>query len=63
MTEEDGFLLDILAHPDDPAGRCAYADWLADQNDPRASLFRRVSVAYGLARTAVERRRWEELLA
>jgi uncharacterized protein (TIGR02996 family) len=40
MTEEDIFLLDILAHPDDDAPRLIYADWLSDQDDPRGDLLR-----------------------
>jgi uncharacterized protein (TIGR02996 family) len=40
MNEEDFFLLDILARPDDDAPRLIYADWLADQGDPRADLVR-----------------------
>jgi len=41
MTEEDVFLLDILARPDDDAPRLIYADWLLDQGDPRGDLVRR----------------------
>jgi uncharacterized protein (TIGR02996 family) len=40
MTEEDVFLLDILARPDDDAPRLIYADWLLDQGDPRGELVR-----------------------
>jgi uncharacterized protein (TIGR02996 family) len=40
MTEEDAFLLDLLARPDDEAARLIYADWLADHDDPRADLVR-----------------------
>src|SRR5439155_20451764 len=40
MTEEDAFLLDLLARPDDEAARLIYADWLADRDDPRADLVR-----------------------
>jgi uncharacterized protein (TIGR02996 family) len=40
MTEEDAFLLDLLARPDDEAARLIYADWLADRDDPRAELVR-----------------------
>jgi uncharacterized protein (TIGR02996 family) len=41
MTPEDAFLIDILAHPDEAAPRLVYADWLADQDDPRADWLRR----------------------
>src|SRR6476646_10656610 len=40
MTEEDAFLLDLLARPDDEAARLIYADWLADRDDARADLVR-----------------------
>lgn len=40
MTEEDFFLLDILARPDDDAPRLIYADWLEDHDDPRAAFVR-----------------------
>lgn len=40
MTEEDAFLLDLLARPDDEAARLIYADWLADRDDERADLVR-----------------------
>jgi uncharacterized protein (TIGR02996 family) len=41
MTPEDAFLIDILANPDDATPRLIYADWLDDQDDPRAAWIRR----------------------
>jgi uncharacterized protein (TIGR02996 family) len=38
MSEEAAFLNAILANPDDNATRLVYADWLAEQNDPRADV-------------------------
>lgn len=40
MSEEEVFLLDILARPDDDVPRLVYADWLEDHGDPRAELLR-----------------------
>lgn len=41
MTPEDqAFLRDIIAHPDDLSVRLIYADWLEDHGDPRAELIR-----------------------
>ncbi|MFO0880420.1 MAG: TIGR02996 domain-containing protein [Gemmataceae bacterium] len=40
MNEEEFFLLDILARPDDEAPRLIYADWLGDRDDPRGELIR-----------------------
>lgn len=40
MSEEDIFLLEILARPDDDAPRLIYADWLEDHDDQRAELIR-----------------------
>ena len=34
------FLDDILSHPEDDAARLIYADWLEDQDDPTAGLWR-----------------------
>jgi uncharacterized protein (TIGR02996 family) len=66
MGIEDGFLHDILAHPDDDAPRLIYADWLDERNDPRGEFIR---VQCALAYLSVEDpRRWpleqgeEELL-
>jgi uncharacterized protein (TIGR02996 family) len=36
----DGFLSDLVAHPEDPTLWLILADWLEDQNDPRAELVR-----------------------
>ncbi len=40
MNLEKGFLQDLLAHPTDLARRLIFADWLEEQNDPRAELIR-----------------------
>jgi uncharacterized protein (TIGR02996 family) len=45
VTEEDAFLLAVLAHPEDEATRLVYADWLTDRDDPRSELVRQ---AYAL---------------
>jgi uncharacterized protein (TIGR02996 family) len=36
----DGFLSDIVAHPEDPGLWLILADWLEDRDDPRAELVR-----------------------
>src|SRR5262245_31106241 len=40
MTEEDAFLLAVLADPEDAAARLVYADWLLDRGDQRSELIR-----------------------
>src|SRR5262245_56126322 len=57
MTPEDGFLIDILCHPDDPAPRLIYSDWLQDQGDPRWEWVRKGCELLKLPRGSVERRR------
>lgn len=37
---DDDFLAEILAHPDDDGPRLIYADWLEERGDPRAALIR-----------------------
>ena len=45
MSIEDGFLQDIIAHPDDDAPRLIYADWLDEHGRaPTAREFIRVRV-------------------
>ena len=39
-THEEGFLQDIVDHPDDPTTRLIYADWLEERDDPRSELIR-----------------------
>ena len=39
-TIEEGFLQDIVDHPDDPTTRLIYADWLEERDDPRSELIR-----------------------
>ena len=34
MSEEEGFLTDILSNPDDDLPRLIYADYLEDRGDP-----------------------------
>jgi len=64
MTEEDFFLLDLLARPDDEAARLIYADWLADNDDPRADLVRDAYLLRSARQTDPARRsldeRWQE---
>jgi uncharacterized protein (TIGR02996 family) len=38
--QEDGFLRDIIAHPNDPVPRLIYADWLEEQGDRRGAFLR-----------------------
>jgi uncharacterized protein (TIGR02996 family) len=57
MSEEDAFLFDILARPDDDAPRLIYADWLADRDDPRGELLRLDWELRGTERAAFARRR------
>ena len=40
MTQDEAFLAGIVAHPEDPAARLVYADWLEDRGDPRAGYLR-----------------------
>jgi uncharacterized protein (TIGR02996 family) len=59
MTQDEAFLQDILAHPDDDAPRLVYADWLDDHGDPDRAAFIRVQCE--LARTDEADPRWDEL--
>ena len=38
--DEDAFLRDIRADPDDPGPRLVFADWLEERGDPRAEFIR-----------------------
>jgi uncharacterized protein (TIGR02996 family) len=40
MSPEDGFLQDIIDHPDDDTPRLIYADWLEERGDPRGDFIR-----------------------
>jgi len=40
MTPDQTFLQDIIAHPDDPAPRLIFADWLEERGDPRSAFLR-----------------------
>lgn len=40
MSEDQSFLDEICAHPDDDTPRLIYADWLEDQGDPRGEFIR-----------------------
>jgi uncharacterized protein (TIGR02996 family) len=40
MTEDEGFLRALLAHPDDTTTRLVYADWLDERGDPRGEFLR-----------------------
>lgn len=40
MAEDDAFLREIIATPDDDGPRLVYADWLEERGDPRAELIR-----------------------
>jgi uncharacterized protein (TIGR02996 family) len=64
MAAEDGFLQDILAHPDDMAPRLIYADWLTEHGDAERGELIRVQI--DLDREEREDRyspRWRELSA
>jgi uncharacterized protein (TIGR02996 family) len=40
MTEDDAFLADIIANPDDDGVRLIYADYLDERGDPRGEFIR-----------------------
>ena len=40
MHEEQGFLDQLLDHPEDDVTRLVYADWLEDHDDPRSAYLR-----------------------
>jgi uncharacterized protein (TIGR02996 family) len=40
MTQDEAFLADIEANPNEPALRLIYADWLTEQGDPRGAYLR-----------------------
>jgi uncharacterized protein (TIGR02996 family) len=40
MSDEPGFLRELLAHPDDRTTRLVYADWLDEQGDVRGEFLR-----------------------
>jgi uncharacterized protein (TIGR02996 family) len=42
MTQDDAFLADIIANPDDDAPRLVYADFLEDRGEPERAAFIRV---------------------
>jgi uncharacterized protein (TIGR02996 family) len=44
MTDDEAFLQDIIAHPDDDAPRLVYADWLDDHGDPDRAEFIRLQI-------------------
>jgi uncharacterized protein (TIGR02996 family) len=44
MSAEQGFLADIVAHPEDNAPRLVYADWLDDHDQPERAEFIRVQI-------------------
>ncbi|HZY86061.1 MAG TPA: TIGR02996 domain-containing protein [Gemmataceae bacterium] len=44
MSDADGLLQDILAHPEDDAPRLVYADWLDDHREPDHAEFIRVQI-------------------
>jgi uncharacterized protein (TIGR02996 family) len=41
MNQDEAFLADIIAHPEDNNLRLIYADWLEEQGDPRADYLRK----------------------
>ena len=59
MTEDEAFLQDILASPDDDAPRLVYADWLEDHGDPDRAAFIRVQCE--LAKLEEWNERWDGL--
>jgi uncharacterized protein (TIGR02996 family) len=58
MTEDEAFLQDIVAHPDDDAPRRVYADWLEDHGDGDRAAFIRAQCE--LARLEQWDERWDE---
>lgn len=62
LTPESAFLLDALAHPDDPVPRLVYADWLEDHGDPRAAWVRQGCEALAAPPGSGERRAARERL-
>jgi uncharacterized protein (TIGR02996 family) len=48
MFTDDVFLREILANPADEAPWLIYSDWLGEQGDPRAVLYRRPRFANGM---------------
>jgi uncharacterized protein (TIGR02996 family) len=59
MTEDEAYLQDIVAHPDDDAPRLVYADWLDDRGDADRAEFIRVQCE--LARMDEADPRWDGL--
>lgn len=41
QAQDEAFIADIVAHPEDPALRLIYADWLEDHDELRAAFLRR----------------------
>lgn len=58
MADEQSFLEEICAHPDDDLRRLIYADWLEDQGDPRGEFIR---VQCELATLKKTQKRFKEL--
>ncbi|MCR9201790.1 MAG: TIGR02996 domain-containing protein [Planctomycetaceae bacterium] len=58
MSEDQSFLDEICAHPDDDTPRLIYADWLEDQGDPRGEFIR---VQCELATLKKTQKRYKEL--
>lgn len=64
MNEERGFLAAIRERPDDDTTKLIYADWLEEQDDPRAEYLRlMVKVRQERVITPEQRHRHEELSA
>jgi uncharacterized protein (TIGR02996 family) len=40
VNQNEAFIADIVAHPEDPSVRLIYADWLEEHGDPRADYLR-----------------------
>src|SRR5262245_7115136 len=59
MESDQGFLLAILADPEDDAPRLIHADWLDDNGDPERAEFIRAQVE--LARLKEDDPRWGPL--
>src|SRR5579885_2592247 len=64
MSADEGFLADVVAHPDDDAPRLIYADWLEEQGQPERAEFIRVQCRLAVSpEDGALRRRERELLA
>jgi uncharacterized protein (TIGR02996 family) len=60
MNEDEGFIREIIAHPDDTSLRLIYADWLEERGDARGEFLRLEAT---LSQMAEENRLFKRLRA